>query len=116
MLNWLGFCLVRGISLLLILMYWNSWIFQSPLRFLVGVPLAVLGGLLALWRMIAAGWKNTSGLNDGFVASGPYRFSRKRNGSIGSGFGGFCEGQTTAPDDIDQSRFVNYGLRFVLFA
>ena len=76
LLNWLGFYVVCGISLLLMLMYWNSWIFPSPLRLFVGVPLAVLGGVLALWGMIAAGWKNTSGLRDGFVSSGPYRFSR----------------------------------------
>ncbi len=75
-LNWLGFCVVCGISLLLLLMYWNSWIFPSPLRFVLGVPLAVLGGSLALWATLAAGWRNTSGLKDGFVSSGPYRFSR----------------------------------------
>ena len=76
LLNWLGFYLVCGISLLLLLMYWNSWVFPSPLRFVVGVPLAALGGSLALWATVAAGWKNTSGLKDGFVSSGPYRFSR----------------------------------------
>ncbi len=76
LLNWLGFYVVCGINLLLILMYWDSWVFQGPLRFLVGVPLVVLGGSLALWGTVAAGWKNTSGLRDGFVSSGPYRFSR----------------------------------------
>ena len=76
LLNWLGFYVVCGISLVLLVMYWNSWVFPGPLRFVVGVPLAVLGGSLALWAMVAAGWKNTSGLKDGFVSSGPYRFSR----------------------------------------
>ena len=75
-LNWAGFWVVCGINVLLLLMYWNSWVFQSPFRFLFGVPLVVLGGLLALWGMVAAGWRNTSGLNDGFVTSGPYRFTR----------------------------------------
>ena len=75
-LNWGGFYAVCGINVLLLLMYWNSWGFQSPQRFLIGVPLVVLGGLLALWGMIAVGWRNTSGLKDGFVASGPYRFTR----------------------------------------
>ena len=75
-LNWAGFWVVSGINVLLLLMYWNSWVFQSPLRFFVGVPLVVLGGLLALWGTVAAGWRNTSGLKDGFVTSGPYRFTR----------------------------------------
>ena len=75
-LNWTGFCVVCAINVLLLLMYWNSWVFPTPLRFLAGVPLVVLGGLLALWGTVAAGWRNTSGLRDGFVSSGPYRFSR----------------------------------------
>ena len=55
---------------------WNSWVFQSPLRFVVGIPLALLGGMLAVWGMVTVGWKNTSGLKDGFVSYGPYRFTR----------------------------------------
>ncbi len=75
-LNWVGFWVVCGINVLLLLMYWNTWVFQSPFRFLVGIPLVVAGGLLALWGVGTAGWKNTSGLTDGFVSSGPYRFTR----------------------------------------
>ncbi|MCE2398718.1 MAG: isoprenylcysteine carboxylmethyltransferase family protein [Gemmatimonadetes bacterium] len=75
-LNWAGFYAVCGINVLLLLMYWNSWIFQSPLRFVVGIPMVVLGGLLALWGMVAIGWRNTSGLKGGFVSTGPYRITR----------------------------------------
>ena len=50
--------------------------FWSPLRFIVGVPLALLGGMLAMWGVVTVGWKNTSGLKGGFVDSGPYRFTR----------------------------------------
>ena len=75
-LNWAGFYTVCGINALLLLMYWNSWIFQSPLRFVVGIPMVVLGGLLAVWGMVAIGWKNTSGLKGGFVSTGPHRFTR----------------------------------------
>ena len=32
-LTWAGFYAVCGINLLLLLMHWNSWVFQSPLRF-----------------------------------------------------------------------------------
>ena len=76
LLTWTGFWMVIGINVLLLLMYWNSWVFQSPLRFIVGVPLVTLGGLLATWGVATVGWKNTSGLKGGLVASGPYRFTR----------------------------------------
>ena len=75
-LTWAGFCAVCGINLLLLLVHWNSWVFQSPLRFVVGIPLALLGGMLAVWGMVTVGWKNTSGLKGGFVSDGPYRFTR----------------------------------------
>ena len=75
-LTWAGYCAVCGINLLLLLVHWNSWVFQSPLRFVVGIPLALLGGMLAVWGMVTVGWKNTSGLKGGFVSDGPYRFTR----------------------------------------
>ena len=75
-LTWAGFCAVCGINLLLRLVHWNSWVFQSPLRFVVGIPLALLGGMLAVWGVVTVGWKNTSGLKGGFVSDGPYRFTR----------------------------------------
>ncbi len=75
-LNWAGFYAVCGINVLLLLTHWNSWIFQSPLRFVVGIPMVVLGGMLAVWGMVAIGWKNTSGLKGGFVSTGPHRFTR----------------------------------------
>ncbi len=74
--TWGCFWAVCGLNTLLLLMYWNSWVFWSPLRFIVGVPLALLGGLLAVWGMVTVGLKNTSGLKGGFVDSGPYRFTR----------------------------------------
>lgn len=76
LLTWIGWWAAIGLGAALLLLDWNSWIFQSPLRFIVGVPLTLLGGLLAVWGMWTAGWTNTSGLRAGFVASGPYRFTR----------------------------------------
>ena len=75
-LTWASFCSVCGINLLLLLMHWNTWVFQIPLRFVVGAPLALLGGMLAVRGMVTVGWKNTSGLKGGFVSYGPYRFTR----------------------------------------
>ena len=49
LLTWAGFYAVCGINLLLLLTHWNSWVFQSPLRFVVGIPLALLGGMLTAY-------------------------------------------------------------------
>lgn len=40
------------------------------------VGMLLLGGMLALWGIVTVGWRNTSGVKDGFVSSGPYRFTR----------------------------------------
>ena len=76
LLTWGGFYVVIGLTAALMVLDWNSWIVRSPLRWIVGAPLAVLGGGLALWGMVTVGWKNTSGLRGGFVLAGPYRFTR----------------------------------------
>ena len=44
LLTWAFFDVVVGVSAALIFLDWNSWVFPSPLRFIVGVPLALLGG------------------------------------------------------------------------
>ena len=75
-LTWAGYWAVLAINVLLLFTDWNSWVFQSPLRFIVGAPLVVLGGLLAGWGVVTVGLRNTSGLRDGFVSAGPYRFTR----------------------------------------
>ena len=75
-LTWTCFCSVCGLNTALLFLDWNSWIFQSDLRFIIGIPVALLGGLLAVWGVITLGGMNSSGLKDGFVSSGPYRFTR----------------------------------------
>ena len=76
LLTWACFYATIALSAALICLDWNSWLFQSPLRFILGVPLTLLGGLLALWGIVTVGWRNTSGVKAGFVSSGPYRFTR----------------------------------------
>jgi protein-S-isoprenylcysteine O-methyltransferase Ste14 len=75
-LTWLGFILTFTFNAALLVLDWNSWLFQSNLRFIIGIPVALLGGLLVVWGMATLGARNTSGLADGFVAAGPYRFTR----------------------------------------
>ncbi len=65
-----------GFSAALLFLDWNSWVFTGGIRFLVGVPIALLGGLLALWGVATIGWRNSSGVRDGFIPAGPYRFTR----------------------------------------
>ena len=75
-LYWICYCTALGLNAALLLLDWNSWVFAGNLRFLVGVPLALLGGLLAFWGVVTIGWTNSSGVRDGFTPSGPYRFTR----------------------------------------
>jgi protein-S-isoprenylcysteine O-methyltransferase Ste14 len=75
-LAWIGFYLVFTMNAALVVLDWNSWLFESNLRFIVGVPLALTGALLVSWGVASLGAGNTSGLKEGFVSSGPYRFTR----------------------------------------
>jgi protein-S-isoprenylcysteine O-methyltransferase Ste14 len=75
-LTWIAFWLVSAINLALLFLDWNSWHYQSDLRLIVGIPLALIGLILACWGIGSLGISNTSGLKDGIVASGPYRFTR----------------------------------------
>jgi protein-S-isoprenylcysteine O-methyltransferase Ste14 len=75
-LAWILFYLVFGINTLIIFLDWNSWIFSNPLRFVVGIPLSLLGSSLLLWGIRHLGVINTSGVAEGFIKSGPYRFTR----------------------------------------
>jgi protein-S-isoprenylcysteine O-methyltransferase Ste14 len=76
LLTWVGFSLACALNIPLYILDWNTWLFDSLLRLIVGVPLVLLGGLLACWGIATLGVKNTSGQKDGFVSSGPYRFTR----------------------------------------
>ena len=75
-LSWACFFVVVGISAALLFLDWNSWIFKSDLRFIIGIPVTLLGGLLAVWGVVTLGVTNSSGLKGGFVSSGPYQFTR----------------------------------------
>ena len=74
--TWTCFCVAIGLNGCLLFLDWNSWFFAGNLRFLLGFPLALLGGLLAVWGIATIGWTNSLGVRTGFVASGPYRFTR----------------------------------------
>ncbi len=75
-LTWIGWCTAIALNACLLFLDWNSWIFAGDLRFLLGIPLTLLGGLLAIWGIVTIGWTNSTGVRDGFSPSGPYRFTR----------------------------------------
>ncbi len=75
-LTWASFYLVFALNAALLILDWNSWLFETNLRLIVGIPLALIGALLVSWGVATLGAKSTSGLKGGLVSSGPYRFTR----------------------------------------
>ena len=74
--TWICFFAACGLNVCLMFLDWHSWVFAGDHRLLLGVPLALVGGLLAAWGVVTVGLKNSWGVRDGFVPSGPYRFTR----------------------------------------
>ena len=75
-LTWIGWFAACALNACLLFLDWNTWIFGGELRFFLGIPLTLLGGLLAFWGIATIGWKNSTGVKDGFLPSGPYRITR----------------------------------------
>jgi protein-S-isoprenylcysteine O-methyltransferase Ste14 len=74
--TWVLFHVPFFLNALLIVLDWNSWVIPYEIRFLIGVPSLVIGVLLATWGFAYLGEKNNHGLNNGFVLTGPYRYTR----------------------------------------
>lgn len=73
---WLLFYFVLLSNASFVVLDWNSGLWSGPLRFSLGGPILLLGTAFLVWGIATLGVKNTSALKDGFVAAGPYRFSR----------------------------------------
>ena len=73
---WAMFWFVFGTNFALVLLDWNTGIWDSPQRFVLGVPVALLGGSLVSWGIGTLGVRNTSALPDSLITSGPYAFTR----------------------------------------
>ena len=74
--TWLFFYLVIGLNTLLIIFDWNTWRYSHPVRFILAIPVIIIGALLFFWGIQTLGTKNTSGVNSGFIQNGPYQFTR----------------------------------------
>jgi hypothetical protein len=46
---WTAFYFVFGLNIILLIIDWNSWVFGGELRFIIGVPIALIGALLVSW-------------------------------------------------------------------
>ena len=73
---WAGFYLVFTSNAALFFLDWNSWILTDVTRLILGIPLSVVGALLLSWGCATLGVANTSGLQRGFISTGPYSFTR----------------------------------------
>jgi protein-S-isoprenylcysteine O-methyltransferase Ste14 len=75
-LTWVCFYLVFLLNALLIIFDWNSGFMVDISRLVIGIPVTLVGALLVTWGFSTLGSRNTSGLQDKFVNTGPYRFTR----------------------------------------
>lgn len=74
--TWALFYMAFLSNALLVLLDWNMWIVPNEIRFFIGIPVMIIGGLLVTWGIMDLGITNTYGLRDDFVQSGPYRYTR----------------------------------------
>ena len=73
---WLLFAVaVAGLTLLAVF-DWDSFGFPGWLRYAVGLPMLVVGLLLAFWGSGVLGWRRTSGQAGELKTDGLYRYSR----------------------------------------
>jgi len=75
-LTWVLFYLAFILNGTFIFLDWNSWLFTDNFRFLLGIPITIIVTLLVSWGISSLGTKNTSGVKDGFISKGPYKFMR----------------------------------------
>jgi protein-S-isoprenylcysteine O-methyltransferase Ste14 len=75
-LTWFCFGITFLGNALLIPLDWNTWLPNEPVRLLLGVPVSIVGTLAVGWGFKTLGARNTSGLKEGFIRGGPYRFTR----------------------------------------
>jgi len=74
--SWGLFYIAFFCNLLLVVLDWDTGAIPDAIRFLIGIPAMVIGGLLVTWGLVTLGTKNTSGLRNGLVLEGAYRYTR----------------------------------------
>jgi len=74
--TWVLFYMVLALNILLIVLDWDSWTITDDFRFFAGIPMILMGGLLVSWGILFLGAKNTCGLKDKMIFTGPYYYTR----------------------------------------
>ena len=74
--TWLLFYVVVILNVLLVVMDWDTWIIPNEIRFIIGIPITAVGAFFVTWGIANLGIKNTYGLKNGFISSGPYHYTR----------------------------------------
>jgi len=74
--SWLLFSLIFLINAVLVVLDWNTWIIADSIRFYLGIPLIVIGIIIVSAGIYTLGIVNTSGIKNGLVTVGIYRYTR----------------------------------------
>ena len=74
--TWALFFTAIALNAILAFRTWSSWCIPMEIRLFVGVPVSIIGGTLVTWGIATLGLTNTYGIRNGFIRSGPYRFTR----------------------------------------
>jgi len=61
LLTWLIFFGAVALTIVLTIFTWNTWWIPFKIRYFVGLPIALIGGLFAFWGIAVLGLNNTSG-------------------------------------------------------
>lgn len=74
--SWILFYTAMILTGLLSLLTWNTWRITTEIKFFIGLPMIILGSWFVSWGILTLGIKNTVGIRDDFIESGPYQFTR----------------------------------------
>jgi protein-S-isoprenylcysteine O-methyltransferase Ste14 len=74
--TWFLFYAAVTLTIILAFLTWDTWIISSEIRYFIGIPASLIGGVLVSWGIATLGIENTSGSAGGFVEKGPYQFTR----------------------------------------
>jgi len=74
--TWFLFYAAVLLTATLALLTWDTWLISPEIRYFIGIPASLIGGVFASWGIASLGIKNTSGSVGGFTEKGPYRFTR----------------------------------------
>ena len=73
---WYLFYIGVVLDIVLVVQEFNIWIVPNEIRYLIGIPLILIGGFIVSYGIYTLGIKNTYGLENGFADKSPYKYTR----------------------------------------